>query len=215
MTPAFAKAVDPVFLHVLGLLDRLSTEGGSTVVPEDERVRIKSLIDVAEGYLGQAADWQLAKYALVAWIDEVLIETDWPGRDWWNENVLEVEIFNTRLANEQFYVRAKEASGLQKRDALEVFYVCVVMGFRGLYRDAFVAQTLAEPRGLPPTLDGWFKHTQLAIRLGQGRPILSDAGDPGPGAPPLSGESLLVWSALIGVFLAAFVSMGAWILFFS
>ena len=98
---------------------------------------------------------------------DAISEAEWTGRDWWNENALEVELFNTRLANEQFYMRAKEASALPRRDALEVFYVCVVLGFRGLYRDAFVAATLAEPRGLPPDLESWAKQASMAIRLGQ------------------------------------------------
>ena len=212
MSPTFAQAVDPVFLCVLGLLDRVSA--GENPAPEDERMRIRGLIDQAEGRLGQAQDWQLAKYALVAWIDEVLSDAQWQGRDWWNENAMEVELFNTRLANEQFYVRAKDASTLPKRDALEVFYVCVILGFRGLYRDKYVAAALAEPRGLPPDLETWAKQTALAIRLGQGRPTLSDGGAPGGGAPPLNGQSLLVWSSLAGAILAAFTLICVWIAFF-
>ena len=36
--------------------------------------------------MGQSVDWQLAKYALVAWIDEMLIlDAPWDGRSQWNE----------------------------------------------------------------------------------------------------------------------------------
>ena len=211
MTPQFAKAVDPIFLHVFGLLEKIANNESPSA--EDERLRIRGWLDQAEGILGHSQDWQLAKYAIVSWIDEVLIETDWPGRDWWNENVLEVELFNTRLANEQFYTRSKEASALPKRDALEVFYVCVVLGFRGLYRDPVVAAALAEPRGLPKNLEAWAKQTSLAIRLAQGRPPLAEGGVPGPGAPPLDGQSLLVWSGLAGAVLAAFTVICAYIMF--
>jgi type VI secretion system protein ImpK len=212
MTPSFATAVDPIFLHVLGLLERI--DSGAQPKPDEERLRIRALIDQAEGRLGQSADWQLAKYATVVWIDEVLIEAGWTGRDWWNENALEVEIFNTRLANEQFYIRAKDASALPRRDALEVFYVCVVLGFRGLYRAPHIAAALAEPRGLPPDLETWARQTALSIRLGQNRPPIAEGYVVGAGAPRLTGQAMLVWSSLAGVILGAFTLMCAWILFF-
>lgn len=211
MSPEFAKAVDPVFLHVLNLLERIGRGENPNV--QTERLRIRGWLDQAEGHLGQRPDWQLAKYALVSWIDEVLLEAPWDGHDWWNENVLEVELFNSRLANEQFYVHAKEASALAQRDALEVFYVCVVLGFRGLYRDPDVAASLTEAMELPPDLETWAKQTALAIRLGQGRPRIADTEEVGSGAPPLDGRTRLVWSSLAGVILAAFLAASVYVAF--
>ena len=132
--------------------------------------------DGAEARLGQRPDWQLAKYALVSWIDEVMLEAPWDGHAWWNENVLEVEMFNQRLAHEDFYLRARDAGSLPQRDALEVFYVCVVLGFRGLYRDPEIASTMAEPLGLAPDLETWAKQTSLAIRLGRTRALVAGWG---------------------------------------
>lgn len=209
MTPRFSKAVDPIFLHVLALLERIGR--GEQPSSKDERLWIRGLIDQAEGQLGQGAEWQLAKYALVAWIDDLLIEAPWDGRSWWKENALEVEIFNTRLRNEQFYVKAKEASSLPQKDALEVFYVGVVLGFRGLYRDPAAAAALAEPRQLPPDLETWAKQTSMAIQLGQGRPPISDASQPIAGAPPLEGPQMAVWSAFLGVILATFIAILVWL----
>ena len=145
------------------------------------------------------------------WIDEVLIDAPWDGRSWWKENALEVEIFNTRLRNEQFYLKASEASSLPQKDALETFYVCVVLGFRGLYRDPVAAAALAEPRQLPPDLETWARQTSMAIQLGQGRPAISEASEPLEGAPPLDGPFLLIWSSLCGVILAVFVVIFAWL----
>jgi len=213
MTPQFAEAVDPVFLDVLGLLDRIGRDEHPP--PKEERLRIRGWLDQAEAILGQGPDWQLAKYALVAWIDDVLIDAPWEGRGWWKENALEVEVFNTRLRHELFYTKAQEASALPRKDALEVFYVCVVLGFRGLYRDPAAAAVLAEPRGLPADLESWARSTSMAIQLGQGRPPISEASVPGEGAPPLDGPFLLIWASLLGVVLAAFTAIFAWILFFA
>ncbi len=213
MTPEFAEAVDPVFLHVLGLLERIGHDEDPPA--KEERARIRGWLDQAEARLGQRPDWQLARYALVAWIDDVLIDAPWQGRGWWKENALEVETFNTRLRNEQFYVRAKEASAMAKKDALEVFYLCVVLGFRGMYRDPAAAAVLAPPRDLPADLETWARQTAMEIQLGLGRPPIGEASVPGDGAPPLEGPYLLIWSSLAGVVLAAFTVIFAWIFYFA
>jgi type VI secretion system protein ImpK len=201
MTPRFAQAVDPVFTHVLGLLDRVSRDEHPS--PQEERLRIGALLDQAEAIIGAGSEWELAKYALVSWIDEMLVETPWDGRDWWSNNVLEVELFNTRLCNEQFYVQAQEASSLARRDALEVYYVCVMLGFRGLYRDPQMAGMFSASHGLPPDLDTWAKQASLAIRLGQGRPMLAGPRREIAGAPPLRTKPLVAWSWLAAALLLA------------
>ncbi len=158
MTPRFAQAVDPIMLHVL---ERISHD--ERLSPQDERSQLRAWIDRAEAVVGATPDWELAKYALAAWIDEVLVDTAWDGAEWWSNNPVEVELFQTRLCNEQFYLRAQQASTLPSRDALEVFYVCVVLGFRGLYRDASMAAMFTAAHNLPVDLETWARQTALAI----------------------------------------------------
>lgn len=199
MTPKFSEAVDPVFLHVLRLLERINR--GEATSAKEERQHIRDLITQAEGHLGQAPEWQLAKYALVAWIDEVLIEAAWNGGSWWRENALEQEIFSGMRAYHQFYVRAKDATALPRRDALEVFYVCVVLGFRGLYRDPVEAIAEAEAMGMPADLETWARQTSTAIKLGQGLPRIEEKGLLPNGAPALESKAFFVSYLLIGVIL--------------
>ena len=194
MTPRFAQAVDPLMLHVLGMLERINR--GERQSPQDERAHLRALLDRAEAIVGSTPDWGLAKYALVSWIDEVLVETAWDGAEWWSNNAMEVEIFQSRLCNEQFYTQAQRASALPTRDALEVFYVCVVLGFRGLYRDPEMAAMFTSVNNLPADLETWAKQTAMAIRLGQGRPPLTGVRRELTGAPPLKMRPLAVWSWL-------------------
>jgi type VI secretion system protein ImpK len=137
----------------------------------------------------------------------VLIEAPWDGRDSWNENALEREIFGDRLAFDQFYLKSKEASALPKKDALEVFYIAAVLGFRGIYRDSVRHAAEISDLGLPADLDSWAKQTSVAIQLGQGRPRIVDNSRPGDGAPALESKSLMVSYLLIGVILAAINSI--------
>lgn len=199
MTPKLALAADPIFLYVLELLDRINR--GEQPVPQDERLKIRALLDQAEAIIGTGQEWELSKYAIVSWIDEMLVDAPWEGRDWWSNNVLEVEIFNTRLCNERFYVRAREASTLSRRDALEIYYVCVVLGFRGLYHDPSISGMLLQTYGLPPDLNTWARQVAMSIRLGQGRPPLAGPTRELAGAPPLRTHSVVLWPWLSAVML--------------
>ena len=50
MTPKFSAAVDLVFQHVLDLMERIGN--GENPSPQEERVRIRSRLDHAEGAIG-------------------------------------------------------------------------------------------------------------------------------------------------------------------
>jgi type VI secretion system protein ImpK len=212
MTPEFAEAIDPIFVRMLRLLERIGR--GEDPSPEEERVAVCGYLTQAEGRMGQRPDWALAKYAVVAWIDEVLIEAPWQGRTWWVENTLEWEEFKTAECSEQFYVKAQEATALSNRDALEVFYVCVILGFRGLYRDPVPAEALAESLGLPSTLEAWAQRKAAEIRLGSGRAPVAEPGKKGEVAAPLDGPYMLVWSSFLAVILLFAASIVAWMVFF-
>lgn len=204
MTPDFARAIDPVFLHVLRLQDRLAK--GETASPPDEQAKIRGLIDKAESVVGQTPEWKLAKYALVAWIDEMLVDPAWDGANWWTNHVLEWELFNTMERFHLFYERAKDAYAAGFRNALEVFYVAVVLGFRGLYKEEPAAQ-LASSRDLPDSIEKWAAQASMAIRMTP-RPPIASGGKPVDGAPPLTGQALLISSAMLAAVVGA-VAVGS------
>ena len=132
MTPDFASAVDPIFLHLADLFDRINRNECGTA--EEEREGVEHCFRDADDYLKDQKDWQLAKYAMVSWVDEELKRAPWGGSKWWTENSLEFAYFRSNLAAEQFFIKANDAAQLNRRDALEVFYVCVILGFRGFYQ---------------------------------------------------------------------------------
>jgi len=203
MTPSFAAAVDPAFLRVLALLERLESDSKPT--PEEERSQIREWIDTAEATLGQSEQWMLAKYAMVSWIDELLMETPWEGQGFWIENPLELHYFGHQLAFNLYYEKAKQAAALpQNRDALEVFYLCVVLGYRGLYRDPTSPRSmeLMGELGLPHDIESWARQTAPALRLQHDRPALGGMLKPGHGAPPLEAKRNFVSYLLWGIILA-------------
>lgn len=212
MNPKFASAVDPIFLQVLDLLEKI--ERNEQLEPEAEHQHLQHLFREADAKLGDRTGWDLARYALASWIDEVLIEAPWSGRDWWVNNLLEFAFFKSRERATRFFLKAEEASQLKSPDAYEVFYLCVVLGFYGLYilpEATFLADNLR----LPPTREQWAQHAQRRIQLGQGRPPLQMEVEPGEGAPPLEGRYALLSAVLAGVVLLAFAVVLAFYLFYS
>jgi type VI secretion system protein ImpK len=207
MRPEFAKAVDPITERTLALLERL--ELGEEVDPQAERTRLKDLLSHAEALVGQNEEWKLAKYALVCWIDEVLINAQWSGRAGWENFPLEVELFGTQEAYDRFFLRAQEATNFPNRDALEVYYVCFVLGFRGLYR----TPGEAERRQMPATPEAWANQTARSLRE-VALPSIATGTGQGAGAPPLYGKRHFIGgSLLLTVVLALAAGLIAWYVF--
>ncbi len=197
MSQEFTSAVDPVFCHVLDLLDRMMA--GEEFDPRQVQVDIIDRIEQADAAVGASRSWELARYALTSWIDEVLLDTDWSGRDWWANHVLEAKLFRTRDCSEQFFVRAEQARGLADTQALEVFYDCVVLGFRGMYRSAEIAQAMSQNEGLSDSLEAWLRRTSLAIEKKQA--VETRKASLPAGAPPRTARRWLVGTGFLLMFL--------------
>ena len=221
MTSEFAKYVDPIFSYVLDLLNRIEKNPSpekaseSIVRPlEKERGNIVRLFEGAERALKRQdmQQWELIKYALAAWADEVLIEAPWEGSEVWKANyTLEWEYFNSADAFTEYFKKADEASRLSadRRDALEVFYMGVVLGFRGLYREPSAG--MAEQWGLPEDLETWARETAQGIRLEQNASGVG-LGRRVAGAPPLLGRFQFVGAVLINLVLAA-ITVALWLIY--
>ena len=106
------------------------------------RARIKQLLADMESRAQQDGVPQqnihLCKYALVALVDEVVLQSAWSFKDQWMGNPLQLEFFNDFNAGEEFYHRLddlRHADDERTRDVLEVYYLCLVLGFMGKFAD--------------------------------------------------------------------------------
>lgn len=200
MRPQFAEAVDPVFLAAHDLIIKI--ERNDRLVVSDQRERLLRLFDRAELALGNTDEWQLAKYALCCWIDSQLIAAPWIERDWWTDNSLERHFFGHGFAHAEFFVRAAESNKLTQKDALEVYYLAVVLGFRGFYDEADSA-IRASSLNLPATLEEWCRNVAMSLQLRQERPTFDDSSRKAGSARPLSGRASLINMSMVTVFLVA------------
>jgi type VI secretion system protein ImpK len=211
--PDFAKAVDPIFLATLGFVERI--EQSDRLVAADERATLLRKIDDAEVQLGNTPEWQLSKYAICAWIDALLIDAPWPGKGWWKENCLEKKYFGRRDAYEAFFQRSAEAANLGRKDALEVYYLAVVLGFRGFYddSDSNYKENIISSLRLPNRIEDWCRSTARSLQLRQGRPEIPEAVQAGGSAKPLSGRTALTTYSMISVVLLGLAIATALIVF--
>ncbi|MEM9657990.1 MAG: DotU family type IV/VI secretion system protein [Planctomycetota bacterium] len=208
MNPHIAAVADPIFLKVLALMERVDKDDVAS--PDWERQSLENSFREADSALAEGSGWNLAKYALASWVDDLLIASPWKGRDWWESNSLEFAFFKSRDRATKFFTKAKEAAELTQRDALEVFYLCVVLGFRGLY-DLSERELLASQLDLPMSIAAWRKNTAAALQLRQGRPPIRDAPRVATGAPPLESRYLAAGSAVVTVILSVVLATLAWL----
>lgn len=77
----------------------------------------------------------LAKFAYCALVDEVVLMSQSKIRGEWERNPLQLEFFGEQLAGERFFDhldKLREA-GAPKLQLLEVYHMCLLMGFQGKY----------------------------------------------------------------------------------
>jgi len=143
---SLADACARVFSLILTLAN--SKDYGN---PRDLRAKIGELFRqmekeaLEEGFAPD--DVFAARYALVAVIDETISRSDWLAKGEWYENPLALEHFGENIAGSEFFnkLEAARQNPHKKAGLLEVYYLCLALGFEGKY--AF------NPTELTPLID--------------------------------------------------------------
>lgn len=108
--------------------------------PENLRNRITAMFAEMESSgkeLGVSSeDLQYAKYALTAFIDEMILNSSWPGKDGWLTRPLQLDYFGVHMAGEEFFKKLEDLrqSADSRIEALETFYTCMQLGYEGKYK---------------------------------------------------------------------------------
>ena len=78
-----------------------------------------------------------SRFAIVAFIDEVVRGSDWADKDSWVTDPLQLELYGHMEAGNEFFERLDrlKAEPKYRKHALEVYYLCMTLGFRGKYND--------------------------------------------------------------------------------
>jgi type VI secretion system protein ImpK len=79
---------------------------------------------------------QTVRYALCAFIDEIVMSSNWSIRQDWAGRPLQMDYFNDFTAGEEFYRKMEALRGSSdptRKEALEVYGLCLGLGFRGKF----------------------------------------------------------------------------------
>ncbi len=108
--------------------------------PEDLRKSIALLFQDLDKRARQSAysdeDIKATRYALCALIDETILNSRWSFRDKWAEQPLQSEYYGDYMAGERFFdlLEKVRQKGRLKADLLEIFCMCLILGFQGKYK---------------------------------------------------------------------------------
>ena len=109
-----------------------------TKQPPYEEVKndIRRLLTESENFVARGLfprdDYEQARFALCAWVDEAILSSHWQHKNRWLNDQLQRLHYNTTDAGEEFFTRLNSV-GLHQREVREVYYLCLALGFTGRY----------------------------------------------------------------------------------
>ena len=125
------------FMEMIAYITFVTRNGENAPLSyEQVRSNMQRLIARSETYLesGQFSveDFNLARFAVFAWVDESILASRWEGRRQWQREQLQRQYYQTADAGELFFERLN-AIGPHQRDVREVYFLCLALGFSGQY----------------------------------------------------------------------------------
>jgi type VI secretion system protein ImpK len=145
---------------------------------------------------------QDAKFALAAFIDEMVLAGGFPLREEWERYPLQLEYFREALAGNKFFERLDLLIKQDETDVVEIYYLCLLLGFKGRYH-VFLEDQL--PGVINTTADYLQGAGRLRTRALSPHGLLND--QPGPPPPEPEIPRWVKWSAMAaaGVMASAYL----------
>jgi len=110
------------------------------VVPSPElRPKVEAMFDDferrAERYRFNHKIVNVSKFALAAFVDEAVLTAQFPLRHEWEKNPLQLKYFGEQLAGNKFFDKLDSMLSQIEvtQDAVEIYYYCMLLGFKGKY----------------------------------------------------------------------------------
>ncbi|MBF0466352.1 MAG: DotU family type IV/VI secretion system protein [Nitrospirae bacterium] len=77
-----------------------------------------------------------AKYALVVFLDETILYSHWSEKEQWAKLPLQLQFYGNNKGGTQFFDKIEiiKKSDYKTSDLLEIYYICLVLGFEGKYK---------------------------------------------------------------------------------
>jgi type VI protein secretion system component VasF len=179
MNKQFSAIVYTVISRAIDLKDRLD-QGEHLDIAAEHHQLAGMIRGEGEGrrlrdYIGDGV-FLGARYALACWVDELfIIHCQPPWADQWKDKTIEDDVFHTMLAATKFWEQADivlqrpgapRSSAPPGSDAVETFFLCVALGFRGTHFDdpTKVSEYAAEMRAHLAHAPQWQPPRDLGVK---------------------------------------------------
>jgi type VI secretion system protein ImpK len=89
-------------------------------------------------------EYDLARFMICAWIDEMILGSGWQQKGQWQREQLQRIYYNTFEAGEEVFDRLNMV-GYQQNNVREIYYLCLSLGFKGKFvrpEDDFLLEQL-------------------------------------------------------------------------
>jgi type VI secretion system protein ImpK len=178
------------FQEILTVIERLRSNRQPIPDAATFRYQFREALKLADaearrrGYT--AEEIQLAIFAVVAFLDESILNLRSPIFADWPRQPLQEEFFGHHIAGEVFFQHLQRLLGANENhttaDVLEVFYLCLLLGFAGRYSiggrgelRALMDQTAEKIRRIrktPPDLSPRWRIPPEAVQLSGADPLV-------------------------------------------
>lgn len=211
-TPARRGSLALSLEEVLTVICRLRADKPVGSDPQVFRERVKKWLSKAARDAAQAGYPEesigLAGYAVIAFLDESVLNSPQPMFAEWPRKPLQEEIFGEFLGGEAFFGNLQNLLGQsdseELADVLEVYLLCLVLGFQGRYAAGGRAE-----------LDGFRRRARdKIVRIRGAWGDLSPSWSPPPGGELVSGPDRVTrWLGGTAAVVSAFFGL-LWLSFF-
>ena len=206
MNPDFQCIFDPLISELLSIVERADQCSIETIRVQSttQLNKANDAFEVSEF----ADEWKYCHYAISVWLDEEITV----HHHRWSEKPLEAHYFASGYGFTKFFERAQSAFERHHFNAYEVFYICFMFGFHGVYQNG---DKTAVPDGLPSTDTDWQKQAsdrlaQIHKRKSSGWNEVNEAkleSMPLVGASSLISNTILLGFVLAALTIAIFIRM--------
>lgn len=133
-TQSLSELADNIFLLILGFREKADSFD-FTALSQGVSKLFEEFDHKARALKFDSEDINDSKYALAAFADEAILRSQWAGREQWADNPLQLQMFETYLAGEGFFEKLEtlRTRGEPAVDVLEIYYLCLALGFEGKY----------------------------------------------------------------------------------
>ena len=166
------------------------------------RAALKSAMEQAKGYGYSSEVNQLAFFAVVALLDESVLKLQSAAFADWAQKPMQEEMFGHSRAGEVFFDHLHglliKADSQETADCLEVYCLCMLLGFRGKYA---LSSGYFEGQGAAPRISGEIQALvrQAREKIGRIRGRLTFLPDAAPPPEVKTKKAIDAWSRGLGI----------------